>query len=82
MCWFTSFRETHVRNSLRQTAVRLPGLPLHFIRSSKCVSLALLVAGGQTICPHFFIVLLLPPGQMEMLLCVLAQDNLFHVFSL
>lgn len=71
-----------MKNSLRQTAVKVPGLPLHFMRSSRCVSLALLVAGGHTVCSHFFIApfLLLPPGQMEMLLFVLGQDNLLHVF--
>lgn len=44
-----------MRNSLRQTVVRVPGLPFHFMRSSRCVSLALLIAGGHTVRPHFFL---------------------------
>lgn len=44
-----------MRNSLQQTAMRVPGLPLPFIRSSRCVSLALLIAVGHTVCPLFFL---------------------------
>lgn len=51
LCWFSSssFREIPVKNSVRRTAVKVPGLPLHFIRSSRCVSLALLIAGSHTV---------------------------------
>lgn len=45
---------------------------------------ALLIAGVILSVLIFLITpfLLLPPEQMEMLLFVLAQDNLFHVFFL
>lgn len=59
--------------------MKVPGLSLHFSRSSRCVSLALLIAGGHTVCLFlsFSTTPLLPPGQMEMLFYVLGQVNLF-----